>query len=233
MAVLSAPTARTPLHAWHAARQARFALRDGWHVPAAYTTPEREAAAARAGAGLTDLSCFTKVALLGDGVGRFVQAIAPDSFARKPLGCTLADLGGPVVVCRPAADRLLFLTSTTDPTPLEDRLTGENFLRSDLTFALAQFGLAGPNVEQTLRQLTPFDVRRTAFPEGACAETNLAGVHALLVRPADQVMPSVRVCVGWDVAEYVWERLLEAGASNGLVPAGTEAWERLSEWPTS
>ena len=56
------------------------------------------------------------------------------------------------------------------------------------------------------------------------AETSLAGAHALLVHPpAGSSPPSVRVYVAWDLAEYVWERLVETGRHRGLMPLGHDA----------
>ena len=40
------------------------------------------------------------------------------------------------------------------------------------------------------------------------------------VRPYTSSWP---MRVSWDVAEYVWERMLEAGRDLGITPVGTEA----------
>ena len=148
---LPTPVARTPLHSWHAAHGARFVERDGWQVVAAYTTPEREVEAARAGLGVADISSFANV--------------------------------------RPRAG----------------------------------FWIGGPQWQDLLRRLTQLDLRAPAFPVGARVETALAGVEAELTCSDKLTVPSVRVRIAWDVAEYVWERMREAGLDLGFMPLGLDA----------
>src|SRR5437762_2275184 len=66
----------------------------------------------------------------------------------------------------------------------------------------------------------------SALPPGACAETGFAGVHALMVRPPGLPVSSLRVCVPWDVGEYVWERLLQTG-QGAVMPLGLEGLREL------
>jgi glycine cleavage system aminomethyltransferase T len=94
----------------------------------------------------------------------------------------------------------------------------------DVTCSYAGFCLLGPRPAELLRHLTPLDTSPAAFPAGSCAETSLAGVPALVVHPsADSSPPSVRVYVAWDMAEYVAERLVEAGRHRGLTLLGHDA----------
>ncbi len=79
--------------------------------------------------------------------------------------------------------------------------------------------LLGTRVEDVLRRLTSFDVGRAAFPPGASAETGVAGVAARLTRLPEGML----LRVGGDVAEYVWERLLDAGRAWGAAAVGRGA----------
>ena len=102
--------ARTPLHHWHHAHGARFVDRDGWQVVAAYSSADPEAAAARAGLGLADVSAFAKISLRGRGVSAFVASYAPDSPALNQRG--VASLPSEsVLACRLTDDHLLLLAS--------------------------------------------------------------------------------------------------------------------------
>jgi heterotetrameric sarcosine oxidase gamma subunit len=96
---------------------------------------------------------------------------------------------------------------------------------------LAGCWVIGPHCEEFLRRLTQLDVRPCSFPMNARAETALAGVEALLVRSAELSLPSVRIYVAWDVAEYVWERMLEAGRDLGITPVGLDALALLGAFP--
>jgi sarcosine oxidase subunit alpha len=96
-------------------------------------------------------------------------------------------------------------------------------VRTDVTSAYAAFEVFGPRLDELLRRLTHLDLRPASFPVSSCAETALAGVEALLVRPADRSPPGVLIYVAWDLGEYVWERLVEAGRDVPITPVGLEA----------
>jgi sarcosine oxidase subunit alpha len=220
MATPSAPVYRTPLHDWHAAQGARFNHRNGWLIPAAYP-----AHAGEAGSVLADISSWAKISFQGPGVPALTEALLGESAASKPRGVVAFEADGPGLACRPAADRLLLLGSTGNTAAFDERLArvsiSAGVVRSDVTMALAGF-LLGNEPWAILRQLTSLDVSRKSLPPGSCAETGLAGVHALLIRPSGESDTSVRIYVAWDLAEYVWERLLEAGRAVGIRPVGLD-----------
>lgn len=216
------PVARTPLHHWHAAHGARFAARDGWQLVAAYSGAEVEADAARTALGIADISGSAKISLRGPGVASVVP---------RPRGVVaLPDV--PALACRLTDDHLLLLAPTPDATALgryaAGRCEGQPVVRTDVTSAYAGFRLIGPRLDELLRRLTHLDVRAAAFPVGSCAETAFAGVEALLVRPAEQSLPSMHIYVAWDVGEFVWERMLEAGDNVPIAPVGVEALALLA-----
>jgi glycine cleavage system aminomethyltransferase T len=204
----SSVQARTPLHAWHAAHGADFTTRDGWLLPAAY--PALDTALA-----LADVSAFVKISFLGRGVTALTRALVGDGPANHPRGVSMLSVAGPALACRLTDDHLLLLTSTTDLTAVERHLAPLRQLpavvQADVTSAHAAFHLVGAAVDKVLSRLTALDMQPSALPLGCCAETGLAGVQALLVPAADYGRPGVRICVGWDLAEYVWGRLLEEG----------------------
>ncbi|HEV3263081.1 MAG TPA: hypothetical protein VG013_39975 [Gemmataceae bacterium] len=222
----SAPLARTPLHHWHARHGARFIESDGWQLAAVYSSIDREVAAARSGLALADISAFAKTSWRGAGVPALAGALAGDSAASRPRGVATLPTNGPALACRLTGDHLLLLAPTTaDRLPeVADSLAT---VRSDVTSAYAGFGLIGPRTEEALRHVTPLDVSQAALPAGSCAETSLAGVHALLVRPPETALPAVQIYIAWDLGEYVWERLLDAGRGFGLAPVGLEGWRAL------
>jgi len=64
-----------------------------------------------------------------------------------------------------------------------------------------------------------------------CAATGLAGVPAILVRPPTSAISSMRILVGWDVAEYVWEEIFRAGQPWTISPLGVDALDLLNQPP--
>jgi sarcosine oxidase subunit alpha len=222
MTSAAVPLARTPLHDWHAQHGAHFVTVHGWQVPAGYSSAESEAVAARNGVGIADVSSQGKLSYRGKGVPVLAQRLAPDS---KRLGVTWLRGEQAALLCRLTDEHLLVLSLTEEPIPPGE--TGENVLAINVTCALAGFFLIGPRLEELLRRMTAFDVRETSLPVNGCAETSLAGVEALLVRSPEVPLPAMRVYVAWDMAEHVWERLLEAGRDLGIAPLGQEGLRLL------
>jgi glycine cleavage system aminomethyltransferase T len=225
------PVSHTPLHHWHARHGARFIERDGWLVAAAYAGVEQETAAARTGLALADVSAFAKVNLIGHGVAALTEDLTGTTAALRPRGVAALADGAPGLVCRLAEDHLLLLAPTVRCAALDARLaaaaSGGAVLRSDATMARAGFCLVGPHLDEFCRRLTTLDVGPAVLPPGSCAETGLAEVLALLVRPPETSPPSLRVYVSWDLAEYVWEQLLKTGRGRGIVPLGLDGLRAL------
>jgi glycine cleavage system aminomethyltransferase T len=92
-----------------------------------------------------------------------------------------------------------------------------------MTSAYATFELVGLRRDDVLRRLTGLDVRPAALPPNACRETAFCGVEALLLQAAGRPLPTLRVLVAWDVGEYVWERMLDAGRDVPITPVGLQA----------
>lgn len=226
MATVTTPVARTPLHDWHAAHGARFEVRNGWNVPTVYSSPEGEAAEARRDVGVADVSATAKLSFRGKEVAALVAKLAPNTPAAKARGVALLNCPEPALACRVTDDSLLLLSLTEKQLHLDTQ--DGRILAIDVTSAYAGFCLVGPRTEELLRRLTALDVRAAAFPANSCAETSLASVEALLVRGPNGFVPAVRAYVAWDVAEYVWERLLEAGRDLGVSPLGPEGLRLLT-----
>jgi aminomethyltransferase len=236
--------ARTPLAHWHAQHGARFDEINSWQVPAVYADENSEATAARTGLAIADISFTTKVMLRGPGVAELTQSLTGDSPALKPGGVAPLTADKSVLACRLHVDQSLVLANPTGNDKLEQILStaaaekdegatrgltrwsaAKQLLEIDLTSALACFWLFGPHTDELLRRVTHFDVG--ILSPGSCAETGLAGVSTILVRPSSPAIPSMRILTGWDVAEYVWEKLLQAGQAWKIVPLGLDGLETL------
>lgn len=231
MAEIAAALARTPLATWHANAGARLVEANGWLVPAGYRTVEEEVAAMEKGGGLVEISSFGKILLTGSAVPILSWSLMGMGAAMKPHGVHAFAANGPVVGCRLAEDQLLLLASALTTMGLEQYLAnicrGQQVSNNNLTTTLAGFWLIGSHVEATLRCVTDISLRAALPGPAACAQTRVAGVHAILIRSEELTLPAVRVYVGWDVGEYVWESLLRAGRETGLAAVGLEALERV------
>jgi glycine cleavage system aminomethyltransferase T len=202
-------------------------LSHGWLVPRSYENADRETDAARAGLAVADISASNKLSLRGRGVPALCETLAPGSPALRPLGA--AWVAGPELelACRLTEDHLLLLSPAG--TTLRPDLPGESVVATDVTSAYAGILVVGPHTPDLLRRLTQLDVRPSALPVNSCAETQLAGVEALLIPTPELSLPALRLYVAWDLAEYVWERMLEAGRDLSIAALGMDGLHLLTK----
>ncbi len=225
--------ARTPLAHWHTQHGVRFDEINSWQVPAVYTDENSEVAAARTGLAITDISFTSKVMLRGPGVQELTQSLTGDSPAAKPGGVAPLTADRSVLACRLHIDQLLVLGSSTGNDKLEQILS-EAASHEGQPPGLTRWSvwLFGPHTDELLRQLTHFDVAalsggREPAEQGSCAQTGLAGVPAILVRPPNPAILSMRILTGWDLAEYVWENLFREGQIWNISPLGLDGLDML------
>jgi glycine cleavage system aminomethyltransferase T len=219
--------ARTPLDDWHVTHAARMTQEEGWLIAESYAPVEDELAVIRSGLALADLSAFAKISLLGAGVETAARLLIGDDSPLIPLRVARFNAFGSGMACRLTEDHLLVLPEAINAAGLVERLdtarAGTSIIRHDVTSAFAGFGLTGPGIASILASLTALDP--SALAPGFCAETNLAGMHALFVRPPE--VNQLQIYVAWDLGEYAWERLLESGRAVGVTAVGSAAWKTI------
>jgi sarcosine oxidase, subunit alpha len=215
------PLARLPLAHWHSRHGVRFDELHSWQVPAVYMDETREVASSQTGLGIADISFVGKIMLRGPGVADLAQTLAGDSAAAKPGSVASLAADSSVLACRLHADQLLLMASPLHPNDLESHLravsNAASILQTNVTAAFAAIWLLGPRTDDVLRSLSHHDVANS------CAETGLAGVPAILIRPPFPVSPSMLILIGWDVAEYIWESIFQVGKTWKVMPVGLDA----------
>jgi sarcosine oxidase, subunit alpha len=213
----------SPVEPWHLAHGARMLTQDGWRIPTAYSEPAVEVDAARNRFAIADLSSLAKLSVRGKDLVRSLLSKVALEWGRVAV---LPKLGFAAALTE---DHCLLL-STSVRNPFNDLLKDLPGYTADLIFDVTSnytgIGLFGPDHERGLRALTSFNVASAAFSPGSCAETGLAGVHAILIRPPGSVAATF-IYVAQDVGEYMWERLHDAAGENVLVPMGLDAFGTL------
>lgn len=229
LSITSAPIARTALAQWHAQHGARFDEIDSWQVPVVYSTEDREAEAARTGLAIADVSFVAKMMVRGPGVAELATTFTGDGQIEKPGRVVPLKADKSVLVCRLHTDQLLLLAGPSCKIRLDQLLSKAGktptVLQSDVTSTFAGFWLLGPHTDEALLQVTHHDL--AAMPPGSWVETGLAGVPAILVRPLTPSITSMRIFFGWDVAEYVWEKIWQVGQGCNISPLGMDGLDIL------
>lgn len=219
---------------YHAHRALGATFRDDgdWRVPDVYTAPRDEAAKARAGVGLADMSACGKLSVRGEAVEGVLAKVA----GVERMGVAMAERvrvdGARVLAARLADDELLFLVPVAETAAVAEVLGkaagGLGCAHvTDLTGGLAVVDLIGPRAFELLARLSPLDL--AAVPVLAVVPGELARVHATLIRLDRPPSPAFRAVVAREYGAFVWDALAEAGRDLDLTPVGAAARALLEE----
>ncbi len=226
---------RTPLHAAQAALGARFIAFGDWELPVQYSGILEEHRAVRTRAGLFDVSHMGEIELSGrhaveacqhltvNDVERLVDGRAQYSLLCHPTGGVVDD----IIVHRISDHKILICVNAANTDKdfawiREHRGAAEVRNRSA---EFAQLALQGPLATTILTPLTPAAL--ADLPAFAFCETTVCG-HTALVAHTGYTGED-----GWELycrpadAPHLWEAILAAGASHGIVPAGLGARDTL------
>ena len=199
----------------------------------------REHRATRESVALFDQTSFAKFVLKGPDSLAALNWICSNNID-KPVGALtytqmLDDRGGiqcDLTVCRVATGEFYIVTGTGFATHDFDWIArnipvGMNAQLVDVTSAYSVLSLFGPRARDVLSAVTKADVSNEAIPFGTFAAIGIAGcpVRALRVTYVGELGWELHVPV--EYATSVYDRLIEAGSSVGIVNAGYRAIESL------
>ena len=229
------PPRLTAMHHLHVARGADMETRDGWQRPRSYGSADQEAAGAREGAGICDVSPAGKLLIYGDALDVVARAFGADdgapaagSVARWEMSS--ADGVEIARVARTAPDELFAVTrpAATDAVSvaLEWAAPDATYV-VDVTSGLAGVMLVGPLAHDVLAAVTELDVAPEAFGNMACAQSAFADVRATLLRIDAGELPAYELYFDRSYGEYMWETLLTATGDGWPVPVGVDAMDSL------
>ena len=224
------------MHHQHVNMGAIMEERDGWQMPARFGTVEEELRRLRSDAGLLDISPMTKLNIQGEHAAAFMSAACsdgqlPELGAVSQVTITAANQSFQVSLARLADDDFLVLAAPNQAGPMSAALeaAAEGCAHIfDLTPVLAGAQIIGPAAARLLSGVTEFNCSPRAFPDGSCAQTQAAEIHATLVRADLGDLPSYQLFFSRDFGEYMWETLLEAAMVYDAAPVGVDAFSALS-----
>ena len=226
---------RTPLFAAHRRLGARMVDFAGWEMPVSYTSILEEHRAVRERAGLFDVSHMGEVEVRGAGALGAVQRLITNDAAKLVPGAAQY-----AVMCLPsggivddvvyyclAPDRFLFCVNASNADKdfrwMRDHTGGAEVVNRSAEFA--QLALQGPRAEAILAPLAAIDL--ATLSRFHVAEASVAGTPALVSRTGYTGEDGFEIYLAPEHAEAVWNRLLEVGRPQGLVPVGLGARDTL------
>ena len=142
-----------------------------------------------------------------------------------PDGGIIDDL----IVYRVAEERFLVVPNASNaPTvaaEMAERLSAFEATLDDASLRTSLVAIQGPRALEIVRPLAEADLESTRYY--SITRGTAAGVEAWIARTGYTGEDGFELFLDWDAAATVWERLLEAGADRGLVPAGLGARDTL------
>jgi folate-binding protein YgfZ len=208
----------------------------GIELVEAFTDPSEESIAARAGAGLFDLSFRAGLRFTGpDRVTFLHNLLSNDVAALRPgTGCyaTLLTRESKVVadadvLCLKDAIRLELDRRVKDRarSHLERFLVADDVEIEDRSGEETSLGVHGPRAPEILAAALPdYDLPRAELEHGPAA---IAGAPILVVRDDWTGDPGFDLVVARGDALRVWDAMLAVGSARGLQPAGMAAADIL------
>lgn len=227
---------RTPLHAAHRRAGAKMVEFAGWDMPVQYTGVIDEHLAVRSRAGLFDVSHMGEIEVRGPDAEDFCQQISANDIARMKVSqaqynLLLNDCGGvvdDVIFYRLAPDRFMICVNAANSGKdfrwIQEHGVGRVEIEN-VSDRYAQLALQGPASEKILQRLTPLGLADLKSFYFACGV--VAGARCIVARTGYTGEDGFELYCYAEGAEPLWNALLEAGAGEGLVPAGLGARDTL------
>ena len=242
------PTRLTPFHRWHKRLGAVFTDAGLWrrahyysrHGPDFLSAVAREVEAVREMVGVVDVSTLGKFEIMGPDAAIFLDRVyAGPILSLKPgrtrYGLMLREDGilfDDGTVARLADDHFALTSSTAHAAAVGEHLDhAAQVLWPELDVAIAasteqwaQIAVSGPKARDVVSQVvTGIDLSHEAFPPLSVATGKFGNRPIRVFRLSFTGELAYELAVPARAAEGLWEAVMEAGVTHGIMPYGTEA----------
>jgi aminomethyltransferase len=228
---------RTPLTSVHEQLGASLTDFAGWLMPLRYRSETAEHNAVRTAAGLFDLSHMGEFAITGSGAAAALDfALTGEPSALKPgrarYTMIVAEDGGVIddlIVYRLTDTEFMIVANAANTAvvgaALTERAADYDAAVTDRTEDYALIAIQGPRAAAILAPLTSTDLTEVKYYASYPAQ--VAGRDVLLARTGYTGEDGFELFAAPRDAEHLWAELSNAGASDGLIPAGLAARDTL------
>lgn len=228
---------RTPLYPLYELHKARVIDFGGWELPVQFAGIQAEHHAVREKAGLFDVSHMGEVRVQGEKALEYLQTMTTNDVSRLQPGQTQYSFmcypdGGVVddlLVYRLKDEEFMLVINAAnidkDMEWLQSHLQ-DGVLLHNISDDTALLALQGPLSASILEKVTETTVTGLK-PFHLLPDAEVAGVRSIVSRTGYTGEDGFELYTASENAVYLWEKLLEAGAEAGLVPAGLGARDTL------
>jgi len=228
---------RTPLFKAYQNLGAKTIDFGGWDLPVQFSSIKEEHEAVRTKAGLFDVSHMGEVVVIGQDAEAYLQKMLTNDVSKLNVGqaqytAMCYEDGGTVddllVYKRDQADFLLVVNAANiekDVAWLVEHSYGEVVIQN-ISDEVAQLAIQGPIAENVLQKLTETNLQEIRFFRFK-DDVDLAGINALVSRTGYTGEDGFEIYCDSANALTLWDKILEAGENEGLVPCGLGARDTL------
>jgi aminomethyltransferase len=229
---------RTPLYECHVKSGARMVPFVGWEMPVQYRGVIEEHRAVRTVVGLFDVSHMGEIEVTGERALDLVQHVTSNDASKLAAGrAQYAGLMTPrgtfvddLLVHKMADDRYFLVVNAANVDKDYAYICAQapgfaGVAVTDRSDELAQIAVQGPRARAVLQPLTAVklaDLKYYRFAEG-----EVMGHQALVARTGYTGEDGFEVYLAPAQAPALWDRLLEVGAGEGIMPCGLGARDTL------
>ncbi|MDQ7006222.1 MAG: glycine cleavage system aminomethyltransferase GcvT [Acidobacteriota bacterium] len=229
---------RTPLHERHLAAGARMVPFAGFEMPVQYRGLVEEHRAVRTAAGLFDVSHMGEFFVLGSGAAELLDLLTPSRISALDVGRAVytaltterGTFVDDILVYRLGEERFLLVVNAAnlekDRRWITDRCGDFDLRFEDRSEHFALLALQGPRARGILSRLAE-DFDALAVKYYRVVEGKVAGRQVIASRTGYTGEMGWEIFIEAPAAPVVWDALLEAGADDGLQPAGLGARDSL------
>lgn len=228
---------KTPLYDAHLKLGGKMIDFAGWVLPVQYSGILEEHNAVREKAGLFDVSHMGEIMVSGSSASDFIQGMVTNDISGVgkdravytpmcyPDGGTVDDL----LIYRLEDEKYMLVVNASNTEKdyewlMEHRRSGVEI--HNATHDYAQLAIQGPSAQSVLQKLTGFPLEELRFFRFA-NDVEIGGVKGLISRTGYTGEDGFEFYFPAKEAEELWERILEAGQGEGIVPAGLGARDTL------
>ena len=231
---------RTDLYDTHVALGARMTGFAGFDMPVQYTGIKAEHMAVRKAAGLFDVSHMGEIFVMGPHAGAFVQHLITNDIAKLQNGRALYTVmcnheGGildDLLVYRLQEHAYMLVVNAANIEADFAWMQANNPVGAalhDTSEYIALIALQGPRALDIMQKVTHLPVRDIPYYQflRPAPGTFFDCDKAIVSRTGYTGEAGLEIYVEREAAVRVWEALMEAGADEGLLPAGLGARDTL------
>ena len=227
---------KTPLYPKHVLAHAKIVDFAGFLMPMFYEGIVPEHKTVRQSVGLFDVSHMGEIYVSGPRALEFVQKVTTNDASRlkewqAQYSAMLYDNGGIVddLLVYRLPDRYMLVVNAAniekDYEWLKSNLFSEGVEIYNASDEVAQLAIQGPRAQEVLQKLTNFDLEQIKYYHAA--EIDVAGEKMLVSRTGYTGEDGFELYMRPEVAEKIWDAIMEAGEQAGIKPCGLGARDTL------